>query len=214
MRLKESSDSRGIRIYVMSKNVAGACLAFALLVLLSAVVFFSTKEETLQTSSSAVAAVTEKVPRTGIDCMDSQANPLKLNENEEVEKTVLTYYRRSAEKSKFAEEYQNLIIYTKMGPYEGSYIAFVEYDMKIKDIYTPVPGLGTIYVETDPEDGQVHVADGTNDEAVRSLIGSTAGHEDVQALAASVQARYEEALLSDSLLKEALEGLKKTYEQG
>lgn len=213
MRLKESSDSRGIRIYVISKNVAGACLAFALLVLLSAVVFFSTKEETLPASSSAVVAA-EKVPRMGIDCMDSQANPLKLNDNEEVKRAVLTYYRQSAEKSKFAEEYQNLIIYTKLGPYEGSYIAFVEYDMKIRDIYTPVPGLGTVYVETDPEDGQVRTFNKMEDEAVSSLISSTAGHEDVQALAASVQVRYEEALLSDSLLKEALEGLKQTYEQG
>lgn len=214
MRLKESSDSQRREMHVMGKNVAGACLAFALLVLLSAAVFFSTKEETLETSSEAVAAEATKVLRAGIDCMDSQVNPLKPNDNEEVNKAVSTYYRQSAEKSKFAEEYQNLMIYTKFGPYEGSYIAFVEYDMKIRDIYTPVPGLGTVYIETDSKAGQAHVVNAINDEAVSSLIGSMAEHGDVQALVASVQTRYEEALLSDSLLKEALEGLKQTYEQG
>lgn len=213
MRLKESSDSRGIEVHVAGRNVASAFLALALLILLSAVVFFSTKEETISPSKETVADI-KKVPRAGIDCADSQINPLKLDQMEEVDKAVSKYYRQSAEKSKFAQEYQNLIVYTKFGPYEGSYIAFVEYDMKIKDIYTPVPGLGTVYLETDGKDGELHVKSEVDDEAVSSLIRAVAGHEDVQALVSSVQKRYEEALLSDSLLKEALDGLKQAYEQG
>lgn len=213
MRLKESSDSRGAEVYTVGRNVASAFLALGLLILLTAVVFFSTKEETISPSRETVAEL-KKVPRAGVDCTDSQVNPLRLDQNEEVDKAVLKYYRQSAEESKFAQGYQNLIVYTKLGPYEGSYIAFVEYDMKIKDIYTPVPGLGTLYLETDADDGQIHVISEVDDEAVSSLISAVAVHEDVQALVSSVQMRYEEALLSDSLLKEALDGLKQAYEQG
>ena len=43
--------------------------------------------------------------------------------------------------------YDHFKIYTKSGKYKDTYVAFVRYDMKIKDIYTEVPGLGTLYVK-------------------------------------------------------------------
>lgn len=211
MWLKESDGSQEIEIQVMKRNVVSALLALSLLVILSATVFFSTKEETRVSSSEKI--ISEKIERRGIDCADSAQNPLRTGKDAAVDKLAASYYAKAAEKSKFAESYQNLRVHTKLGPYEGSYIAFVEYDMKIKDIYTPVPGLGTIYLETD-KSGKLHVAGEVKDEAVKSLISAAASHEDVQMLVASVQTRYEEALLSDSLLKDALDSLKQTYEQG
>lgn len=37
--------------------------------------------------------------------------------------------------------YDHFKIYTKSGKYKDTYVAFVRYDMKIKDIYTEVPDL-------------------------------------------------------------------------
>lgn len=47
--------------------------------------------------------------------------------------------------------YDHFKIYTKSGKYKDTYVAFVRYDMKIKDIYTEVPGLGTLYVKKDSQ---------------------------------------------------------------
>ena len=47
--------------------------------------------------------------------------------------------KRELAQSPFAEGYENLKTYTKRGKYKDTYLAFVRYDMKIKDIYTMAP---------------------------------------------------------------------------
>ena len=88
------------------------------------------------------------------------------------------------------EGYENLNVYTKLGKYQDTYVAFVRYDMKIRDVYTGVPGLGTLYV-TEDEDGKCQVETQVEEDEIHDLV---------------------QAVQSDALLKEALLDLKQAYE--
>lgn len=91
-------------------------------------------------------------------------------------------------------------------------MVFARYDMKIKDIYTKVPGLGTLYIDVnEAEEYQVNTA--VEDEKVKDYIQVIAQHEDVQALMEETQVTYREALRSDALLLEALADLESAYEE-
>ena len=83
--------------------------------------------------------------------------------------------------------------------------------MKIKDIYTKVPGLGTVYVAKDAE-SEYQVSASPEDEEINAFIQEIAQHEDVQALLEETQTAYHEAVQSDALLQEALTDLKNAYE--
>lgn len=51
-------------------------------------------------------------------------------------KAVKDYYTEKKADTEFVEMYDHFKIYTKSGKYKDTYVAFVRYDMKIKDIYT------------------------------------------------------------------------------
>ncbi|MGF0031977.1 hypothetical protein ACQRBN_03275 [Bariatricus sp. SGI.154] len=150
-----------------------------------------------------------KVENRGCETME--LNPLRLEEYPEVTSAVKEYYKRLGEKASFVESYDDVSVYTKQGKYKGTYVAFARYDMKIKDIYTKVPGLGTVYVEADQE-GAWKVSPDVDDEGVKAYIQEIAQHEDVQALMNETQEAYHEAVQSDALLQEALMDLKDAYE--
>ena len=80
-----------------------------------------------------------------------ELNPLRKEEYPEITDAVKEYYRQQGEEASFVESYDNIRVYTKEGRYRGTYVVFAAYDMKIKDIYTKVPGLGTVYAQTDEE---------------------------------------------------------------
>ena len=141
--------------------------------------------------------------------MDS--NPLQETEDEGVRQAVEEYYRTLAEHADFVECYNNLCIYTKLGKYQGTYIAFVRYDMKIRDIYTEVPGLGTLYLEQGKDDTYQIVAK-TDDKEIQEYVDQIVAHEDVQALMSQIQTDYANAAASDAMLAEALDDLKEAYE--
>ena len=94
---------------------------------------------------------------------------------------------------------------------KDTYVAFVRYDMKIKDIYTEVPGLGTLYVTKDSQ-GNYQITQQVKNEEIRAYINRIAGHEDVQTLMDQTHEDYQNAVNSDALLREALDDLKRAYE--
>ena len=157
-------------------------------------------EESLQTEKS----------KENPGCENMESNPLELGAYPEVTDAVSLYYESLKNKSEFVEAYHNVKVYTKLGKYQDTYVAFVRYDMKIKDIYTEVPGMGTLYVAKD-EDGECHI-NAKVEEEISSYIQTIAGHEDVQALMSETQEAYYEAVQSDALLQEALNDLKDAYE--
>ena len=85
-------------------------------------------------------------------------NPLTKETTPEFTKAVEKYYESLADKTDYIEGYEGIEVYKKEGLYPDTYLAFVRYGMKIKDIYTVVPGLGTLYVVKDGTSGtyQIH----------------------------------------------------------
>ena len=83
--------------------------------------------------------------------------------------------------------------------------------MKIKDIYTEVPGLGTLYVEKDEKDGKLHVDTAVEDEKIQTYVKKIVSHEDVQVLMAQIQTDYANAIASDAMLRERLQDLQNAY---
>ena len=138
-------------------------------------------------------------------------NPLLKGEYPQVTRAVEAYYSALGDETIFVEGYENLNVYTKLGKYQDTYVAFVRYDMKIRDVYTGVPGLGTLYV-TEDEDGKCQVGTQVEEDEIHDLVEAVTGHEDVQALLTETQNAYRQAVQSDALLKEALLDLKQAYE--
>ena len=98
---------------------------------------------------------------------------IRMEENAypEVNKLVETYYEASAKgdldtissiyrgledtellkvvaASEYIEDYQNIVVYTKPGPVDDSYVVYVEMDVKLNDYDTSIPGLETLYICT------------------------------------------------------------------
>lgn len=169
--------------------------------------------------SSLTEAKVQKAQKTSSDCLIvenrgcevMELNPLRMEEYPEITEAVRGFYRQQQEEAGFVESYDDVRVYTKEGRYKGTYVAFARYDMKIRDIYTKVPGLGTVYVEEDGEGGY-QVSASVEDEDVKSYIRKIAEHGDVQALMDSTQSSYQTALKGDALLQEALADLKNAYE--
>ena len=145
-------------------------------------------------------------------CETMELNPLRKEEYPEITEAVREYYKQQEEEASFVDSYEDITVYTKQGIYRGTYVVFARYDMKIKDIYTKVPGLGTLYIDVnEAEEYQVNTA--VEDEKVKDYIQVIAQHEDVQALMEETQVTYREALRSDALLLEALADLESAYEE-
>lgn len=102
-------------------------------------------------------------------------------------------------RAKMIESSDNITCYTKNGPEEDSYIVFVCYDMKLKDIKTTAPDILCLYVGPNGEGGRkIHY--GTIDESTQAYVDELAKDPEVQALYDDVSARYQEALDSDESL--------------
>ncbi len=138
---------------------------------------------------------------------EAESNPLRVETDSEVTEAVRRYYEERTAQSPFAEGYENLKTYTKRGKYKDTYLAFVRYDMKIKDIYTMAPGLEILYIEPDEETGELCVEEELPDEGTRDAAQLLASQEDAGQLRAEVQAAYDQAVASASILAAALADL-------
>ena len=177
---------------------------FALLAVMLAVFFLTNDKDAVVTSGF---VVTEN---TGYQSV--QKNPLKESHYEDVNRVVTKYYERQAKRSEYIERYEDIVIYTKLGRYEGTYVVFVYYQMKIPEIYTTAPGLDSLYVYEDSEK-ELCISTDVNTDELKGLVSELVAHEDVQALLDNVKQEYQEAVESDAMLAEALEDLIAAYKQ-
>lgn len=103
-------------------------------------------------------------------------------------------------KYEYVEEVKNIECHVMDGPEEGSYLAYVYSELKIRDIETLAPGLSRFYIVTG-EDGGLKVFFGADSE-IEAFIAEADASTEVQELAQKVQTRLDEALTSDEALKE------------
>ena len=151
-------------------------------------------------------------PKVQIVCMEyesEEANPLQEDQLPEVNQAVKEHFEKMKEDAGYIESYDDLHVYTKIGKEPDTYVAFVTYNMKIRGIYTKVPGLATFYVEKDPD--KVQVIAEPEDKEVQHYIARLTRHQDVQNLFSQVNEAYNQALQSDALLREALSELQNAY---
>lgn len=99
-------------------------------------------------------------------------------------------------KKDYIEAYHNVICHTKDGLDEGSYIVFAEYEMKIYNIETAAPGIMALYVRT-AEDGSMYIFNGEVSEELQNHVLALAAEEEVAAVIADVDARYQQLIAED-----------------
>ena len=81
-------------------------------------------------------------------------------------------------KSEFIEGYPTLIVYTKKGPAEGSFVAYVQYEVKFVNIENTAPGLNTLYICTN-EEGNYYINANELDEDVVEYLKTISVQNDV-----------------------------------
>lgn len=112
-------------------------------------------------------------------------------------------------RSSFIEAFENINCYTKNGPEPDSYIVFLCYDMKLTNIKTPAPDIVCLYVSAKDEDGDryIHYGDAGQDAELQSYVSELENDPEVKALYEDVSARYQEAMDSDEMLREYIQGI-------
>lgn len=115
------------------------------------------------------------------------------------EETLIYQEKRSA----YIEAYQNLKCYTKAGPEEGSYVVYVYYEVKFKDMETLVPGVSPYLVYT-REDGSCYIHEGEVDEEVNLYLEEISTQDDVVDLMNRVQVKFNETVVEDEELNNYL----------
>lgn len=193
---KKNSCLRFMKKNVRANVIIGILFLF---VMWMAAELFLTNDKEPQAVSAPVKVINK-------DFEVMEANPLTENLDGDAAGAVKKYYERQGENADFVESYENLNVYMKKGKYQDTYIVFVKYDMKIKGIYTPVPGLGTLYVDKDKK-GKVRVNAKVDNAEVQEYIANVTNQEDVQALFQEVEAAYKAAVQSDAMLAEAVNDL-------
>lgn len=147
-----------------------------------------------------------------IGCDTKELNPLRKDVHPQINKAIAEYLEGLTEGETFVEKYDDLHVYTKVGQYRGTYIAFAEYRMKIKDIYTEVPGLVTLYVSKDEKSGEYRIDTETPKEQNEEHLQAIMDHTDVQKLLQQTDDEFDLAVHSDAILREALTDLKEAYD--
>lgn len=109
-------------------------------------------------------------------------------------------------KQTYEEDYRNVECYTAKAPEEGSYVVYVSFDLKIRDVDTLAPGLTSLYVSTG-EDGKLRVYMGVLDDKACAFLETMSECDAVKTLVNSVDVKLQEKITSDVKLKEFYDGL-------
>ena len=109
---------------------------------------------------------------------------------------------KAEETSKYIESYPVLEVYTKIGPKEGTYIAYVYAEVKFYDYDKPIPGMRTYYVCTD-DNGDFYLnEDGDEDENVLNYIRELTLQDDVIDLNNKATVAYNDMVAEDETLRD------------
>ncbi len=109
--------------------------------------------------------------------------------------------------SDYIETFENIKVYSKPGPVEGSCITYVYNEVKLYDYDKPVPGLETFYICT-AEDGSLYMSRDIADEAVLQYIKQVNVQADVIDLNNKVATQYNEMVQGDEKLAEILNNMR------
>ena len=110
---------------------------------------------------------------------------------------------KSVAASEYIEKFDNITVYTKPGPVEGSYVVYVYNEVKLYDYEGNVPGLETLYVCTD-ESGNLYINGDIADANELDYLKQVNVQSDVIDLNNKVASSYNEMVSGDEELAELL----------
>ena len=168
-----------------------------------------TKEEVQKVEIHKINEADVRVRNIG--CRRETLNPLRHEEDADLSSAVKGYFENEKKDETFVEKYDDVRIHTKVGEYKDTYVVFAEYRMKIKDIYTEVPGLVTLYAVKDEKSGMYQIGTEVPEGQDQEYVGVLAGHADIQVLQKKAEEEFESAVYSDAILRESLADLKNAY---
>ena len=105
--------------------------------------------------------------------------------------------------SEYIEKIENIVVYTKPGPREGCYVAYVYNEVKLYDYDGDVPGLETMYICTD-DDGTLYINGDIADATEIDYLKQINVQSDVVDLNNKVATSYNEMVSGDEKLAELL----------
>ncbi|WP_180272602.1 SH3 domain-containing protein [Konateibacter massiliensis] len=136
-----------------------------------------------------------------IDTLLQIQNPLSEEEQAQV-----------LQKMEYIEGYNNITVYTKIGPTENSYIVFAYYEIKFINIDTLVPGETPLYVCTN-DDGSLYIYNGELSPEESTYLSDITSGQDVLDLINSIETKFAEAQEADPDLKAFIQKLSGTTEE-
>lgn len=151
-----------------------------------------------------------------------EENPMEVDAYEEINQLMLVYFHglstgdipmveeavdvlteeeiKAIEKKKdYIESYNDITCYTKKGMEEDTFVVFASYEMKIYNIETPAPGIMALYV-VKGDDGEYRIFNGEATEELKNYVLELAMEEEVAAVIADVDSRYQQLVEEDEEL--------------
>ncbi len=110
---------------------------------------------------------------------------------------------KSVAASEYIDKFDNITVYTKPGPLEGSYAAYVYNEVKLYEYDKNVPGLETLYICTDPT-GTLYINGDIADANELDYLKQINVQGDVIDLNNKVASSYNEMVSADEELAELL----------
>ncbi len=105
--------------------------------------------------------------------------------------------------SSYIDRFENIDVYTKIGPVPGSYVAYVYNEVKLYNYDGDVPGLETLYICTD-DNGQLYINGDIADANELDYLKQINVQADVIDLNNKVASSYNELVSGDEKLAELL----------
>lgn len=119
---------------------------------------------------------------------------------------------RIQEMSKYIEAFQDIDVYTKAGPIENSYLAYVYSKVKFTEYEQPIPGMKTYYICSD-ENGSYYINEGEDNTVITNYIRDISLQDDVVELNNKVAVEYNELLENNDELNAFLDDLSKRIDE-
>ncbi len=208
---------------------AAAALAVLIVILAGALSGSGTRQTSLgisEETESEAAAEEETGASESESAGESAAVALEENAYPQITALMESYYRAAAEgdvetlqsvadslsedmliylqkRSEYIESYQDLTCYTKAGPVEDSFVVYVSYEVKFRDVDALVPGISPFLVYG-REDGSYYIYEGEVEEAVNAYLEEVSAQDDVVDLMNLVQVKFNEAVTADEDLSDFL----------
>ncbi len=209
---KEKIHSIGNYIIKHNKVVLPAVVVVAVAITVSVSLSLSNRHKEAQQEAEIASAASETATETA-----TEEVPLVANEEGAIYTLIATYYNamatgdeetlrsvcdeisdkdmyRYVELSQYIDYYPTLEIYTKMGPEEGSVIAYVYYKISFVGHEEEVPGYQALYICTNDQGG-LYIKRGENSEEVNEYIKTVSTQDDVVEFNNKITVEYNELMV-------------------